>query len=91
MSFYVCNQVYKFWDRIWGQWDRKWGFGVKRNGFHGRKTQNSRLLSGATHEASPWWAGGELPRPAPMFFVILGTCDRSGPFQTDSFDVIKCN
>jgi len=67
------------------------GFWCEKRWFSREENQNFELLSGATREASSWGAGGELPRPALMYFVVLGIWGRSAPFQTDSFDVIKCN
>ena len=81
--------------------NQKWGFGVKRNGFPERKTQNSRCCLMQLAKASSWRVGGELHQcltrhgellsTATHVFVVLGFWGRSGPLQTDSFDVIKCN
>ena len=87
MSFYVCNQVYKFWGQIWEE---------SKNGIFGwklrvpeRKPENRVACPCAVHEASSWRAGGELPSSATMFLVVLGILSRSEPFHADSFDVIK--
>jgi len=47
--------------------------------------------------ASDWWpwrvigGHGKLHIAATHVIVVLGLWGRSGPFQTDSFDVNKCN
>ena len=83
MPFYVCNQVYKFWGRIWGQGNQKWGFWVKNWKFPKGNNQNRETCSGVTR-------CGKLHKTDTHVLGHSGHSGQLGRVQTDSFDVIKC-
>jgi len=66
-------------------------FGVKgfKNGILGWKIEGFPRIRLPILVQLVWRAQGELPSPAPMFWVVLDIPSRSGRFQTDSFDVFK--
>jgi len=80
VSFYVYKRLDKLWKQIWVLGNQNWGFGVKMEIF-----PKSRIFENCHN--SPW----RVAKYTNSYFVVFRVLGRSKPFQTDSFDVIKCN
>ena len=88
--------------RCWGikngvlEW--KWSFFSRAELMNSVTTRHGELMASWRRVVSvstrhgEWNGGhGELLSTSTHIFVVLGFWGRSGPFQTDSFDVMKCN
>jgi len=71
-AFYVCNQVYNFWGRIWGQWDQKMGFWCEMGWFSREEKPKNRVVVWCNSRGkliTSWW---QVAQTSTHVFVVLG-------------------